>query len=169
MSAYRQSALLLHGLNEADQRWILEQLNVDDRSQLRDHLAELRELGIPADRNILTSLGISETGERLDDLQAASASEMQMVLRDEPLWMLKQVLALESWPWKEQFLDTLHETQVAKILQMQLPETGFQVRQAMRVHLHEELKNVRRNSLDFSGNAHEKKSWKQRMLGVIGL
>ncbi|MBV8636354.1 MAG: hypothetical protein JO002_17820, partial [Burkholderiaceae bacterium] len=53
---YRQSALLLHGLNAADRHWILAQLAEDQRAQLNAFLAELEEIGMPPDRALAESV-----------------------------------------------------------------------------------------------------------------
>ena len=51
----RRAALTLHALAASDREWLLEQLPAEDRSTLRGLLAELRELGIPADAEVIRS------------------------------------------------------------------------------------------------------------------
>jgi hypothetical protein len=109
MPAHRQSALLLHGLSQADQRWILAQLPQDDARVLRGHLRELRQLGIPADPSLVPS---APAGGQDPDLDAgvvgrASAASLQLALADEPAWLPAQLLALRPWPWRAAFLDGL--------------------------------------------------------------
>jgi hypothetical protein len=111
MPAHRQSALLLHGLSQADQRWILAQLPRDDASVLRGHLRELKQLGIPADPSLAPSSAPAgaHAGAELDaaTLARASAAGMQLALSDEPAWLVAQLLAVRPWPWRAAFLDGL--------------------------------------------------------------
>lgn len=51
----RRAALTLHALAAPDRDWLLQQLPVADRSALQGLLAELRELGIPADAGVIRS------------------------------------------------------------------------------------------------------------------
>lgn len=107
MSAHRQSALLLHGLGSADQRWILERLDGDDRLTLESHLSELKSLGIPAAPALAAAASAPRgTGAR-GKLMAASGARMAQLLADEPLWMVRHLLALGDWPWRQAYLDTL--------------------------------------------------------------
>ncbi|MFZ6765894.1 hypothetical protein ACO0LM_02330 [Undibacterium sp. Di26W] len=168
MSGYRQSALLLHGLGVQDQRWILDQLSKDDQVTLRSHLAELKDLGIPVDRSMLANLGISETGGKLDALQAASAADMQLLLSGEPVWLIKQVLSLENWPWKQEYLASMTSAQADKLKHMQLPQPGPRARQSLRSHLLQELKLARNASFNTNEDEARPNSWSQRLLRVLG-
>jgi hypothetical protein len=108
MSGHRQSALLLHGLGKADRRWILSQLHQDDAQLLDRHLAELKDLGIPADpalgaRNSRAMAAQGSAGA----VHGASAAAMQLLLAQEPAWMVRHLLALGPWPWRDAFLDSL--------------------------------------------------------------
>lgn len=105
MSGHQHSALLLHGLDESDQTWILAQLGEDDQRLLGEHLAELKDLGIPADAGLAQeAITAHRTKAPSDPLRAATAAQMQAVLAEEPQWLVRQVLALEDWPWREAFL-----------------------------------------------------------------
>jgi len=143
MSGHQHSALLLHGLEESDRHWILAQLAEDDRRILGEHLAELKDLGIPADAGLvqeaITAHGsLAPSG---DPLHAATAAQMQVLLSDEPQWLVRQVLALEDWPWRRDFLALLphHERtrhnqpgalspKVAESLRQQLAQRLMQCR-----------------------------------------
>lgn len=114
MPAHRQSALLLHGLAQADQRWILARLDQADARVLRDHLRELKDLGIPADRSlapVATPAGGASAGPaggaEAALVQRASPAALQLALADEPAWVVAQLLALSAWPWRAAFLDGL--------------------------------------------------------------
>ena len=111
MPAHRQSALLLHGLSQADQRWILSQLPQDDARVLRSHLRELKQLGIPADPSLAPAAAPAAphagTGQDAAVVGRASAAVMQLALADEPAWMIAQLLALRPWPWRSAFLEGL--------------------------------------------------------------
>jgi hypothetical protein len=105
MPAHRQSALLLHGLNKADQHWILARLADDDRRIVGHHLAELKELGIPADPGIAAQASGARAHAAAGPLHAASGEAMFQLLADEPVWLVRHVLALADWPWRTAFLD----------------------------------------------------------------
>jgi len=51
----RRAALTLHALAAPDRDWLLQQLPATDRSALQGLLAELGELGIPADAGVIRS------------------------------------------------------------------------------------------------------------------
>lgn len=114
MSRHRQSALLLHGLSALDQHWILARLPAEDQRILGEHLSELRSLGIPADpalfdamtgdASVVESARSSPRRAAADPLQAASGAQMDALLADEPVWLVRHVLALENWSWREDFL-----------------------------------------------------------------
>ncbi|NHZ89943.1 hypothetical protein F2P45_13105 [Massilia sp. CCM 8733] len=115
MPAHRQSALLLHGLGQADQRWILSQLGEQDRRILAGHLAELKELGIPADPSIARQAGGARAVADQGPLHKASAATMLQVLADEPAWLVRQVLGLSDWPWRQAYLEAHPEQQRARL------------------------------------------------------
>jgi hypothetical protein len=118
MPAHRQSALLLHGLAPADQRWILSRLEPDDARVLRAHLRELRDLGIPADPALVPSAAPAAPGAdpHAAVVTRASAAGLQLALGEEPAWVVAQVLALRDWPWRSAFLDGLPAERRAAVL-----------------------------------------------------
>jgi hypothetical protein len=109
MSGHRQSALLLHGLDRADQRWIMARLGQADARILDGHLAELRQLGIPADPALAARRGDGDGAEAV--VRGASAAAIALLLADEPVWMVRQVLALGDWPWRDAYLAGLGQHQ----------------------------------------------------------
>lgn len=118
MPAHRQSALLLHGLSPADQRWVLSRVDPADAAVLRGHLRELRELGIPADPALAPSAAPAAYGAdpHAASVARASAAGLQLALGDEPAWLAAQVLALRDWPWRAAFLDGLTEKRRAAVI-----------------------------------------------------
>jgi CHAD domain-containing protein len=75
----RRAALTLHALAAPDREWLLEQLPATDRTALRGLLAELRELGIPADADVIRS-ALAEAAPQVD---ASNAPALAAVLARE--------------------------------------------------------------------------------------
>ena len=115
---FRQSALLLHGLSAEDRQWILAQLAEGQRARLSGYLAELEQLGMPADRSLAEALlsgaaGRAEnaahrTGAHAAEratfgaaLRAAPAEAVLAILAEQPAWLIALVLGIEPWPWRE--------------------------------------------------------------------
>lgn len=111
MPGHRQSALLLHGLSKPDQRWLLSQLPESDRLILSQHLAELKQLGIPAEPALLDKATGARAASAAGPLHAAALPMVQQMLADEPVWMVAQVLALAEWPWRDALLASLPDGQ----------------------------------------------------------
>lgn len=112
-SAYRQSALLLHGLADFDREWILAQLAEDQRDQLNNHLAELRELGLPAESSLTEALlaeRASHAASPGQSLRSASPEQVLQLLKPEPASLCASVLAIESWPWQTTVYDRLSKS-----------------------------------------------------------
>ncbi|MFZ6659030.1 hypothetical protein [Undibacterium sp. TJN19] len=167
MPGFRQSALLLHGLSVSDQRWILERLAADDQKLLREHLAELKDLGIPADSSMLNNLGISADGSKLSPTQAAAAADMLMALKDEPIWLLKQVLSLENWHWKQAFLAGLTQGQKEKLQSLQIPALSVRAQISLRAYLIERLNGNQHEHADLRGESPVRRGWVSRILKAI--
>lgn len=139
MTAHRQSALLLHGLNDSDRRWILGRLDEDNRRVLAEHLAELETLGIPADPRFVQA--VLPTSETQDPLRSASAAQMVAVLANEPLWLVRQVLALENWPWRQEFIARLTPGQ-QRLMTSPPPVLRGRVAERLRWHVSQRLGQV---------------------------
>jgi hypothetical protein len=107
MPGHRQSALLLHGLEKADQHWVLAQLASDDAGTLRGHLAELKALGIPRDHALAARAQPTGMEEASAGMHVASAEQIQVLLADEPAWLVAHLLAAAEWPWRDEFLASL--------------------------------------------------------------
>jgi hypothetical protein len=117
MSGHRQSALLLHELDEEDRQWLVEQIPNADRSILKELLGELQSLRIPTDGNLLERVKAMRVDESKnapaqpaapgDTIRHASVQLMSDLLEREPVWLLAVILGIEGWPWREQFLTQL--------------------------------------------------------------
>jgi len=142
MPGHRRSALLLHGLNELDRRWILARLPERHQEILGEHLNELKELGIPAERLQPDPASSSRQAVADEPLQLASAAQMQTMLHKEPGWLVHQVLALEQWPWAEDFLALLGSARSEQLRALQLPELSGMTRQTLRTQLNRRLAQV---------------------------
>ena len=104
MSSTRQVALILHGLAEADRAWLLGRLPPAQVSMLEPLLAELRELGIPADPALATHTHDAEMHRLTQTIRACSLSQLQSALADEPHGVIAAVLVADNWPWQDVFL-----------------------------------------------------------------
>ncbi|MBV8464759.1 MAG: hypothetical protein JO218_02330 [Burkholderiales bacterium] len=130
--ASRQSALLVHGLAQADRDWLLTQLPENDRARLAGHLAELAELGVPADPGLLDTV-LAQVGPRpaargktdpRQTLRRAGAEVMLQLLGQEPAWMIGTVLSIESWPWREALVEGLDASRRERVRQALRPNVA---------------------------------------------
>lgn len=115
---YRKAALKLHGMNAADQGWMLQRLPEIERTRLQVLLRELRELGIKPDRHASDNVAADEARQRLlatvteseataralDSLIAASIGEISVLLAAEPGDIVAVVLSIYPWPWRARYL-----------------------------------------------------------------
>ncbi|MTW06370.1 hypothetical protein, partial [Pseudoduganella ginsengisoli] len=118
MAAHRRSALLLHGLAGHDRDWVLAQLPPSDRAVLESHLAELRELGIPADPALLPPV------------EGAGAA----MPAGEPAWMMRQLLAQGPAAWRGAWLATLSPGQRERVLSQPAPALRPAAARSLRLH-----------------------------------
>jgi hypothetical protein len=143
----RKAALLLHAMSPEDQRWVLGHLPADQRGELRDLLAELMDLGIPVDRNLLNevvsasspsplpaaaSAGIAPLPRDKSDeqgLESADIALLSRVLKDEPTGLIARLLDLSDWPWTEAFLVQLDPAKRRQIESLRNP-VRFEVRKS---------------------------------------
>lgn len=107
----RRAALALHCLTDDDAAWVLERLRENDRQAVLPLLAELKALGIPPSRELLSGVRecLPQHGEDSDLalLRAADASNIAMLLDQEPLALTALLLRCEAWPWQRQFMEGL--------------------------------------------------------------
>ncbi|PRC93911.1 hypothetical protein [Solimicrobium silvestre] len=133
--AYRQSALLLHGINKVDRQWILAQLAEEQHVQLSTHLEELTQMGMLANRSLVEGL-LSRAAGKSDApatsteqpgyaLRSAHADVVLHLLNKEPTWLIAAVLSIEAWPWREAIyigLDASKRDRVKHALRETLPK-----------------------------------------------
>jgi len=114
--AYRQSALLLHGVGEADRNWILAQLAAEEREPLTQHLIELKGLGMPVDGSLaarfltqpLTQKDVREVkSAECKTFPDASVEAIHLLFEGEPMWLIAAVLSIRTWPWHDAFINKL--------------------------------------------------------------
>ncbi|MEH6461569.1 hypothetical protein [Chitinimonas sp. JJ19] len=103
----RQAALTLHGMNAADQAWLLSQLDAEERAQMQSLLDELRDLGIPADASL---------APHHDDAEQATELPVVQCLVSEPAWLLGMLLRVRSWPWQAELLAALDRARREEVL-----------------------------------------------------
>ncbi len=124
----RQAALLLHTLEGLDRDWMLSQLPTDQQAEMHALLDELAELGVPADKGLLSEVLESSVGsplaEPVDDseggrlvhqLQQLPAKAVAVLLQPEPDRFIAQVLRLGAWPWRDALLEHLGPTRRRRI------------------------------------------------------
>lgn len=107
MSGHRQAAVALHGLIAADRAAILAELPEQDRQVLRGYLAELDELGFDGGGAALVADAPPRSGHTDpagDALADARAADVHLVLQGEPAALVAQLLSLEPWRWRADFL-----------------------------------------------------------------
>jgi len=111
MSSPRQVALMLHGLADADRTWLLGRLGPAQVDVLEPLLAELRELGIPADPALaaqalepVAARGDAEMHSITQTIGACALPQLQLALADEPQGVIAAVLMAGNWPWQDAFL-----------------------------------------------------------------
>lgn len=103
----QRAALAVHALAAADRRWILEALTPPQRQALEPLLAELRELGLPVDAELLQDVQAPARTAPPPwpmDLDERGVAALARVLNREPLAITRQLLALQPWPWRASLL-----------------------------------------------------------------
>lgn len=99
----RQSALALHALAAQDRAWVLAALSEGQRAVLQPLLAELEEIGIPRDADLLQAVQPPATGAR----SSGELDVLARLLRREPRGVAAGFLNAESWPWRREVLQRI--------------------------------------------------------------
>ncbi|MGC3963595.1 MAG: hypothetical protein QM803_09790 [Rhodocyclaceae bacterium] len=153
----RRAALLLHAMGEFDRQWTLARLAPSDRSNMDALLAELRELGIPADKSLIrTALedGARSNGSLAqvveDPIAAASPDIMVELLRYESQRTIALVLSLQEWSWRQAFLARLPQALRDDLLETCVLAAPPSLAVALRAILIERLGAIRARPEDLS-------------------
>lgn len=112
MSGHKKSALLLHGLDPADQLWMLGQLPQHQREALKAALSELQALGIPPEAGLRAAVPAEEPVREpmreptredaaLRQLESADAAQVHAALVDQPSELVQAFLSAHAWPWRD--------------------------------------------------------------------
>lgn len=132
----RKAALLLHSMPSCDQEWLLKQLPVHQAEILLPLLNDLRELGIPADPELLCEVALTppvnplpkathnqarelSVEAQIAALEAADCQLLCRILHDEPAGLIARVLELNAWPWTGDLLQRLSPVKRAQVAQQQ--------------------------------------------------
>ncbi len=116
----RQAALMLHGLTEVDQAWLIGQLAPDQQQRLRERLTELKAMGVAPDvSRIWAAVNATPQLDKaaLDDqtflmqLSAGAVTTLALALRREPASLVAQCLLVGPWPWTADLLERLPAVQ----------------------------------------------------------
>jgi hypothetical protein len=115
----RMAALLLHAMPTESRVWVLSQLHGEQRKSLQELLAELQDLGIPADRTLLSEVLSTGTAssrgaapqndaeEQRAIVARADPGSIWLLLRDEPAGLIAWVVVLFGDRWADTFLEHL--------------------------------------------------------------
>jgi hypothetical protein len=101
MSNERHAAVLLHAMSTDDREWIMGQLSESHRAQLKPMLAELSDLGIPRQQDLLQQLhdramATVDTAEALNEAPAEAPSSANGRVSRASIPQLKAVFLHES-------------------------------------------------------------------------
>ncbi len=151
--AVRRTALMLHAMHPADRAWVLGELPVAQRAVLDPLVAELQDLGIPADATLLSEVvdtGADTTAgsprdEPTHSLGAGHAHEERLLrLTDSEVSKLAQALAVDSpalaaqlltacdWSWRERLLAQLETPLRGRIESLAVAHHGRTVPEGLR-------------------------------------
>ena len=137
----RRSALLLHSMSEADKQWILGNLDDRDNQILNQLLSELKELGLPADQELLSDINSVNNPARetlatvtwpanvadlsmeqqIACLDTADYRDIFRVLAEESPELLAYFLQIHRWTWKNQFLASFDASMARRIQEASNP------------------------------------------------
>lgn len=165
MNGLRKAALYLHGLEEADRRWLLDALSDEERQSLQTTLAELDEMKIPKGDAWLPELaeahsfGGRDTGDNIqisviDEIERADPSSLTEVFEGEPDWVVAILLKHRVWSWRQTYVGKQY-LQKRKRLLRALETPGQQLKPKLEAALLNTLA-MRLSDLD-SGSESEMK------------
>jgi hypothetical protein len=103
----RKAALAVHALAAPDRAWVLQALPRNHREELEPLLAELKALGIPADRSLYLATDAALREPELawpETLDAATLTALSNTLAKEPEQVTQALLAIRPWSWGPRLL-----------------------------------------------------------------
>ncbi|MES2355362.1 MAG: hypothetical protein V4568_13390 [Pseudomonadota bacterium] len=112
----RKAAVMLHGVSEQDQAWILDRLPENSRQELEALIGELQELGfdsadcalvdLPSQRNDVQAPTQVETtaGNAITKIEKCPLPLLIEWGNEEAEWVVAQVLLQRKWSWTVAFL-----------------------------------------------------------------
>jgi hypothetical protein len=113
----RKAAVMLAGLSEVDRSWVLERLPEGSRGELAELIAEVQSLGFASNaKAVFDEAGLSAIGSVSTEtasssvvsrIDACSISVLMTWAKEEPDWVIAQVLRQRKWKWSEAFLEQL--------------------------------------------------------------
>lgn len=113
----RSAALVLHSMSEADRAWALGELSEEEREVLRPLIEELQALGVRADAQGVSSVlgtlarvarGRDASSPAHRQVSRAHPEQVAAVLSDEPVEVVRRLLAMASWPWRAEVVAILN-------------------------------------------------------------
>jgi hypothetical protein len=172
--AYRHSALLLHGLNAPDRQWILAQLGAEQRAGLESQLAELKDIGIPADPTLIEAAlqarqnrpPIAQDSGPGAALRQAPGAAVLRLLGPEPAWLIAAVLSLEPWPWREAIFVGLDASKRERVRQAIGQRAAPKLAQALIAELERRLPAVLSDKTSAATPAAAERSLLQRLFSL---
>jgi flagellar motor switch protein FliG len=168
---YRKAALKLHGMGEADRKWVLQRLQAHERTQISALMRELKELGIKACQLIAEDISAHDARQELlqvsgkgadfvqalDSVCGASAAELSALLSSEPDNMVTVILSAYPWPWRARLLADYGVEKRQRISRMlpQAPHTRARMRCELIKVLAARLKTLRSQRHSFVDHGAE--------------
>lgn len=115
MNGLRKAALYLHGMEEADRRWMLDALTDEEREYLHATLAELDEMGVPRGNAWLPELTEAHATDvrehedacqssEIEVIEAADLSKLIQVFEHEPDSIVALLLKHRVWSWRQAYV-----------------------------------------------------------------
>jgi hypothetical protein len=115
MNGLRKAALYLHGLDEADRRWLLDALEDGERDRLLATLNELDEMGVPRGDPWLPELAeahatdgqVTKRGNGGSDIEAIDKADLSGITQafdGEPDRVVAMLLKHRVWSWRQAYV-----------------------------------------------------------------
>lgn len=109
----RQIALVLAALPSADREAVLARVGGEAAARLGALVGEVRDLGLAIDAANLGAIvdrldaSLAANRNARERVASASAGDIAVALEGAPGALVAELLALQSWPWRDEFLARL--------------------------------------------------------------